>query len=230
MIFIRFLSVVVAFLLARYFILHFIEPYHFDFNVQPVLRWMECHPDLSGWAQFAGAMAAIFLAIAIPAWQRHGQNLDRWRNSEDVNASLALHSYYLLGEVHNYLNGLLNTGDMPRQLARTDWETADLLQRIHALEIRENDSKRITRLFHARGAIHQTTTAMASPFLQNKPLSDGEKKLIRERLESLDEQIKGAKAASDKAIDSRAQANLWMLARFFYAVIRFIHRGKLSPS
>lgn len=226
----RLLAVVFVFLVARYFLLKLLAPFPPDLNIQPTLIWMEAHPDLSGWAQFVGAMAAIFLAIAIPAWQRHGQNLDRWRSAEDLNAALALHSYFLLSEVHIYLNGYLGTSNMPRELARKDWETNDLLQRIHALEIRENDAARITRLFHARGYIHQTTMAMASPFLQKALLSDVEKNLIRGRLDDLNKNIKEAEAASNKAADARAQANLWLLPRFFYSIIRFIHRGKLLPS
>lgn len=225
----RLLAVVVVFLVARYFLLEFLAPFPLDLNIQPMLLWMEAHPDLSGWAQFVGAMAAIFLAIAIPAWQRHGQNLDRRRSTEDLNAALALHSYFLLNEMHNYLNGYLSTSNMPRQLARKDLETTDLLHRIHALEIRENDAGRITRLFHARSFIHLTTMAMNSPFLQKALLSIDEKEMIRDRLDALDKNIKEAEAASNKAADARAQANLWLLARLFYSIIRFIHRGKLSP-
>ena len=223
----RLIAVLLVFLAARYFLMRFLEPYHFHFDHKPSLEWMEDHPDLSGWAQFAGATAAIVLAIMVPAWQRHGQNLDRWRDAQSVNASLALLSYYLLGEVRNYLNGYLGSESMPRMHSRKDIETADLLQRIQALENRENNQNRITRLFRARGMILQTTTAMTSPFSQNEPLSNGEAELLRERIANLMELITEAEKANHDAIDALSRANLWMPSRFMYSIIIFIIRGRI---
>lgn len=223
----RLIAVLLVFFAARYYLLHFLEPYNFHFDHNISLKWMEEHPDLSGWAQFAGATAAIVLAIMVPAWQRHGQNLDRWRDAQSVNASLALLSYYLLGEVRNHLNGYLGSEDMPRKYARKDSESADLLQRIHALENRENNQARITRLFLARGMIHQTASSIASPFSQEVPLSFGEAELIRERISNLIELLNEAEKANGDAIDSLARANLWMPFRFGFSIIVFIIRGKM---
>ncbi|WFR77812.1 hypothetical protein P9875_19030 [Janthinobacterium rivuli] len=223
----RLLAVILVIVVARYYLLNFLEPYNFHFDFKPSLKWMNENPNLSGWAQFFGATAAILLAIAIPAWQRHGQNLDRWRDAQDVNASLALLSFYLLSEVQTHLEGYLQTGDMPRKNARRDIETADLLQRIHALEIRENNQDRITRLFRARGAIHQTASSLTLPFSQNDSLSDGEKQLIRERVSTMEKIIKEAEEENGKAIHARARANLWLLPRAIHPVILFIITGKI---
>ena len=223
----RLLAVILVIVVARYYLLNFLEPYNFHFDFKPSLKWMNENPNLSGWAQFFGATAAILLAIAIPAWQRHGQNLDRWRDAQDVNASLALLSFYLLSEVRTHLDCYLRTGDMPRKNARRDIETADLLQRIHALEIRENNQDRITRLFRARGSIHQTASSLTLPFSQNDSLSDGEKQLIRERISTMEIIIKEAEEANGKAIHARARANLWLLLRAIHPVILFIFTGKI---
>jgi len=223
----RLLAAILVIVVARYYLLNFLEPYNFHFDFKPSLKWMNENPNLSGWAQFFGATAAILLAIAIPAWQRHGQNLDRWRDAQDVNASLALLSFYLLSEVQTHLDGYLQTGDMPRKNARRDIETADLLQRIHALEIRENNQDRITRLFRARGAIHQTASSLTLPFSQNDSLSDGEKQLIRERVSTMEKIIKEAEEENGKAIHARARANLWLLPRAIHPVILFIITGKI---
>ncbi|MGK5024621.1 hypothetical protein [Janthinobacterium sp. RB2R34] len=223
----RLLFVIFIILVARYYFLNFLEPYDFHFDIKPSIKWMDANPNLSGWAQFFGATAAILLAIAIPAWQRHGQNLDRWRDAQDANASLALLSFYLLSEVQNHLNGYLQTGDMPRKYVRRDIETADLLQRIHALEIRENNQDRITRLFRARGAIHQTASSLNLPFAQNDPLANEEKQLLRERISTMEKFIKEAAEANTKAIHARARANLWLLPRAIHPVLLFIITGKI---
>lgn len=223
---IRLIFVIIIFLLARYFLLRELSPYDFHYDLQSILKWMECHPDLSGWAQFAGAMAAILIAIAVPAWQRHGQNLDRWRDANELNASLALLSFYLLGEVRNYLDGYLRTNSMPREFARRDSETSDLLQRIHSLENRENKQDRITRLFHARGAIHQTANTMTSQFSQPLPLAEEEISLLRERITFINKLIEEAEAENDKAIHARNRGKLWLLSRVFYSIILFIIKGR----
>lgn len=223
----RLLIVLIGFFIVRHFLLHFLDPYDLHFDHKQALSWMKENQDFSGWAQFAGATAGIILAIAIPAWQRHGQNLDRWRDAQSLNASLALLSYFLLGEVKNYLTGYLGTGTMPRKFVRKDFETADLLQRIHALENRENNQERITRLFRARGMIHQTTISMVSQFSQDEPLSNGEADLVRERLLELKKLLNEAEKANDDAVDSLNRANLWMPARFMFSILVFIFRGKI---
>lgn len=223
----RLLFVFFVILVARYYFLNFLEPYDFHFDIKPSIKWMDANPNLSGWAQFFGATAAIILAVAIPAWQRHGQNLDRWRDAQDANASLALLSFYLLSEVQNHLSGYLQTGDIPRKHVRRDFETADLLQRIHALEIRENNQDRISRLFRARGAIHHTATSLNLPFSQNYPLRDEEKKLLSERISTMKILIKEAEDANRKAIHARGRANLWLLPRAIHPVLLFIITGKI---
>lgn len=223
----RLLAVILVIFVARHYLINFIEPYNFHFDVNPSLKWMNDNPNLSGWAQFFGATAAILLAIAIPAWQRHGQNLDRWRDAQDVNASLALLSFYLLSEVKNHLDGYLQISDIPRKNIRKDFETADLLQRIHALEIRENNQDRITRLFRARGAIHQTSSSLSLPYAQNDSLNDGEKNLLRERISTMGKFIKEAEEANGKAIHARARANLSLLPRTIHPILLFIFTGKI---
>ena len=222
----RLLVVLFVVLIICYYFLNFLEPLNLYFDVKPPLKWMDENPNLSGWAQFFGATAAILLAIAIPAWQRHGQNLDRWRDAQECNASLALLSFYLLGEVRSYLSGFFWDDSTPRQFIRKDFEAADLLQRIHSLEIRENSQDRITRLFRARASIHQTTSSVSLPFVQSNPLSENEKVLLRERIALLDELIEAAEKENGRAIHARNRANLWFPARAIFPIIMFIIYGR----
>jgi len=213
-----------AFYIARYFALCFFSSFHMDFDINQTLKWMEAHPNLSGWAQFVGAIAAILLAIAIPAWQRHGQSLDRWRDAEDLNASLSQNSFYLLSEIRNYLRGYQGARAIPRGIMRNDELRNDLLRRIHELELREINPDRITRLFFARGAIHGTNTSIAAGFQQDNPLSDGEEALLAERIGTINSQLDEAEIANRKAIQSRAHAHLWLLPRIAFPVVMFIAR------
>lgn len=191
-------------------------------DVQGLLKWMNGNEKLSGWAQFYGAIIAIGLAIAVPAWQRHSQNLDRWRDGEDTNASLSQNSFFLLGEILSYVRGCGSSDTMPRSLVRDTDRSDDLLRRIHALELKEISPNRIIRLFHARGHVHNTNSAMTRPTFQNDPLSAGELQLFTDRRTHLEKLVEEAKRENDKAISARAHAHLWLLPRISWSITQFI--------
>ncbi|TNC78195.1 hypothetical protein FHI69_02535 [Janthinobacterium lividum] len=207
---------------VRYLVLKVIESAKFSVDVQGLLNWMNGNDKLSGWAQFYGALIAIFFAIAVPAWQRHSQNLDRWRDGEDINASLSQNSFFLIGEVFNYVNGCANGGAMPRAMLHDSDRCHDLLKRIHALELREISPDRITRLFHARGHLLNSNSSLSNLNLQDAPLSPGERQLFSDRLDHLKLLVSEAKNENGEAIHARARAHLWLLPRIAHPVIRYV--------
>ncbi|MGF6116663.1 hypothetical protein ABIE30_000669 [Janthinobacterium lividum] len=216
----KFLFVASAFSLAGYFLIYLIKSN--QFNLTSSIEWMSNNEKMSGWAQFFGSIGAIILAITIPAWQRHGQNLDRLRATTELNAALSQHNYFLLGEVRDHLVGYITRKRMARGIARNDAQRDDLLRRIHALENRENNADRITHLFIARGVIHQTNTAMSLSSLQNEILGLAELVMITERIDKIETTIKEAFELNKKAIGARNRANLWLIGRLLAPIIIYI--------
>lgn len=214
--------VLVVLWFVRYSILKIVELANFSVDVQSLVNWMNGHEKLSGWAQFYGALIAIFFAIAVPAWQRHSQNLDRWRDGEDINASLSQNSFFLIGEVLNYVNGCANGGAIPRAVLHDLDRCRDLLRRIHALELREISPDRITRLFHARGHLLNTNSSLTNLNFQDAPLSPGEQQLFSDRLDHLKLLVEEAKHENGEAIHARARAHLWLLPRIAHPILRYV--------
>lgn len=182
-----------------------------DFQEQ--IAWMESHDKLSGWAQFYGASLALVVAILVPAWQRYLQALDKKRDDAESNLANALGVYYLVSEVRNHLEGYLEKKDMPREISREDYVREDLLNRIHALELRDNNPDRVTLLFLARGFIHQTHSALSAPYLQNLALTPGERILVRKRLEHCRKLLVDAAEMKDQAFFHHTRMQQWWLAR-----------------
>lgn len=205
-------------------------PSHF-FDLQDQIKWMEEHDKLSGWAQFYGATLALVVAILVPAWQRYLQALDKRRDDADLNLVNALGVFYLISEVRNHLEGYLEKKNMPRKLSREDDVREDLLARIHALELRDNNPERLTLLFRARGFVHQTHAALGMPYLQSRPLSPGEMSLIRTRLRDCRELLSAAEEIKDDAYFRRGRIRLWWLARLVFplAVVALKRQGKHRP-
>ncbi|WP_062117245.1 hypothetical protein [Collimonas pratensis] len=186
------------------------------------IAWMEAHDKLAGWAQFAGATVAVALAIAIPSWQRYLQRLDSRRQAADLNLTLALGTFFVLEDTKNHLTGFQMRTNMPRRLARDDNVRDDLLRRIHALEMRDTDQQRIRSLFLGRGTIHQTNLEMASPFLQDTKYSEGELKLLADRITLLKNHILLACKNRDDSGYVKARIDLPFLGRIVFPLAWYI--------
>ncbi|WP_039788613.1 hypothetical protein [Herbaspirillum huttiense] len=188
-----------------------------DFQHQ--IAWMESHDELSGWAQFYGASLALVVAIIVPAWQRYLQALDKKRDDAESNLANALGVFYLVSEVRNHLDGYLEKKGMPREFSREDYVREDLLNRIHALELRDNNPDRVRLLFLARGFIHQTHSALAAPYMQHVALTFRERSLIRARLEHCRRLLNEASELKDQAIFRNARMQQWWLVRLMMPTI-----------
>lgn len=174
---------------------------------------------LSGWAQFLGAMISIAIAIGVPAWQHYRQRLTERRAAAEASHANALSIFYLLGEIKSYLERALNSASIPRHVFRDDIGRDDLLRRIHALEMRENDENRLTLLFHARGAVHTLNQTMSGPWSQNMNLGEGEVDFIKSRVQDSEVWIAKAAGHRDIAVMRRARLRQKLLGRFLYPLI-----------
>jgi hypothetical protein len=183
--------------------------------IEHALDWMRSveNAPLSGWAQAIGAVLAILIAIAVPAYQRHSQLLDARRGLASLNLVLASSCGFLLNDVVVFLKGLIEKDNMPRAEFRDDTQINDMLERIRALEAREISHARIISLYAARGALILTNRELQQPFLQDRGLHEKEILLLKKRIASVDERLSITNYDSDFSIGRARSAYLAWPAR-----------------
>lgn len=180
--------------------------------IEQAIAWMRLpeNANLAGWAQAVGATIALALAIAVPAYQRHAQLLDMRRQRSELNLALAASGSYLLGDVLNFLNGLITLAKLPRASCRDDVLLQSLLERVHALESREISHARITSLYAARNALIITNMALCSPYAQEKPLTAKELEDLKARIASVKEIFEIAEFDADFSLgEARSAMQSW---------------------
>lgn len=184
-----------------------------------MIQWFEDHERLSGWAQAIGAVLALAIAIAIPAWQRRVQRQDMRLAAATAEVVAARATYFLLVDVRNWLRSRHTLSGIPRDQTRnSEAEASDLLARIHALEASETSGDRVIALFRARGAIFQTSQALTATYLRGIPLSSGELELLAKRLEMMDRLIDLTRETRDTALYQELFAkSSWVLKPVVWA-------------
>lgn len=161
---------------------------------------MRRNQDLSGWAQAVGALVALAIAIAVPAYQRHVQNLDARRHQARLNLMLASSVSLLLGDGRNFLNGILTLRGVPRVACRNDTLVGDILERVRSLEAREVSHARILALYELRGSITITNDQLHRHGHDPYPLVPSELDQVRSKVQSLDERLAEAEYDSELAL------------------------------
>lgn len=140
-----------------------------------LLRWMEANDKLAGWAQFAGAMLALIIAIWVPWYQ--SRRSERAARAERLDRDLASLQgvYYLLVDISIWLKTAADRGDVPREQFHGPVEVNDLLERVKLWESRDDDFDRVTALFMARGAVMRTQQSLSLGFLRGKAVTAEER-------------------------------------------------------
>jgi hypothetical protein len=192
--------------------------------VSQMLQWMNQHPNLSGWAQAFGAVLAILIAVAIPWYQRRAQMLDMLRTKAELDVVLSYGVSQLLTDAHIFLRNLPKTKHLARNANWIEMEVKELLERIRAIENREHDHKRITALFHVRGALLATNFIFARPDLQQNKLAADEIESIEKYVAFVKQQIPAVDTSRDRAIDVYWGMKLYWPARPIYFTSLAVHR------
>jgi hypothetical protein len=164
------------------------------------LAWMEVNDKLAGWAQAVGATIALFIAVAIPAWQRHAQTLDARRETAKLNLALAACCSFLIRDIHIFLNGIPDRASFARSDLRDDSYVSDLYQRIHALEQREISHARIVSLYTARGVLMLANRLLCDSAFQSARVSTDEMKHVHSGIERLTERLEISEFDADRAL------------------------------
>lgn len=158
-----------------------------------IRQWMETNDRLAGWAQFAGAMLALLIAIWVPWYQaRAAERAVRRAHAERELANLN-GVYYLLADVTTWLDAAGGHGNIPRSQFHDPLEVSDLLERIRLWEAREEDFDRVTALFGARNAVLRVHRSLSLGFLQDKAVVEAE----RSRYIAAHKEVRGDMALLD---------------------------------
>lgn len=169
-------------------------------RVPTVVTWMRANEDLSGWAQAVGAFIALFIAIAIPAWQRRQQRSDTRLEELTLDVTLGSGVFFVLNDAELWINEMIEKTFMTRNEARTDFIFNDLIERILLWEGRETNDHRVISLYLTRGAIARTQNKLAWSVLQRKPIMDGEIVLLKADHKIVCDQKDFAKRLLDHAV------------------------------
>jgi hypothetical protein len=177
----------------------------------------EDNEKLAGWAQAVGAFIAILIAVLIPAYQFHSQNLEKRRDAAELNLTLSMSCFFLMGDVRNHFVKYGNLSALSRALVKDDLIVNTLLQRIHTLENREVNWRRMAMLNDARNKILLTENLFQSLPL-NEKMSESEKDILETRVREMNNLEKQAGFDHNHAIHSSKRLGLFWTARMIYEV------------
>lgn len=105
------------------------------------LSWLEAHEDLSGWAQFAGAMLALFVTYItafIPIWRRKKQ-------LRGAGERLLLNGYEVIESYHYTSGNFLPVAISLRGAAMTMMGVANEIDRFPVYELENQGSRSVAR-------------------------------------------------------------------------------------
>lgn len=196
-----------------------------DIRSANLMTYLRTHEYLAGWAQFAAVSGGIGLAIFVPMWQRHGQELDRKRESAESKFVYARLSFFIITDLHShYLHtvlGLALINTVREELIDCD-SRDDFLSRIHALEAKDIDEENIIQLEIARNGLLRANRILMKSSLINSPLSADEVNSINVFVKSLED----VKVVLEKKIIKtevmRDHANAVWPIRVLYTVFIFL--------
>lgn len=180
-----------------------------------LLKWMSDNEKLAGWAQFAGAMLAVVIAIWVPWYQaRAAERAVRAARFESELASVQ-GVYFVLADVSIWLKAVSGRGPIPRSMFPVALETSDLLERIRLWELREQNEHLVSALFMARGAVIRAHETLSLVFLQAEPITDVERVRLASSVERIRDAIKKVDEQRERLYFARQMnKSFWFLKPF----------------
>jgi hypothetical protein len=173
--------------------------------------------DYAAWAQAIGSIAAILVAVAVPWWQRHNEQIDRHLERVATAVTLAQSVYFSVRDARNYLARVVGASEnqVPRSQLTEDPVPTELVARLTGLESREFDLERTIALYHARSDVLRTNGAVHALFIRGNPLNADEINVVREAIVRLDEQSQLVyKHLQERQIDAAVE-RAWCVYRPF---------------
>lgn len=117
------------------------------------LKWFDSNPNLSGWAQTAGALLALIVAIAVPAWQHVQTERRRALDEQSLDLYLCMATKMVLHDVQCFARRVIDLLDLPREDIRDELMEAELLERLRNLEVRDKDLARQASYYAGRWSV-----------------------------------------------------------------------------
>lgn len=117
------------------------------------LKWFDANPNLSGWAQTAGALLALIIAIAVPAWQHFQTEQRRALDEQSLDLYLCMATRMVLHDIQCFARRVIDLIDLPREDIRDELMVAELLERLRNLEVRDKDLARQASHYAGRWAV-----------------------------------------------------------------------------
>jgi len=117
--------------------------------VNGLIDWLETHDKLAGWAQFAGAIAALavtYLTVFIPIWRRK-------RQLREAGTRLISHGYEAIESYHRALNNFIPFPISLRGAALQMGIVREEMGRFPAHELDDQGSRSMARNIVATGAL-----------------------------------------------------------------------------
>ncbi|WP_434642482.1 hypothetical protein [Achromobacter piechaudii] len=131
------------------------------------LEWLGTNKDV----------VAVFIAVAVPVYQRRGESKDRRMIEASTNVAQLQAVFFLLNDVRDFLRKPTQLEDFPRERVFDDRQGRDLLRRLHALEQRDLHVASVIALYRARGLLYSARQSVMEWLIQT-PLDDTHRRYI----------------------------------------------------
>ncbi|VVD29208.1 hypothetical protein [Paraburkholderia dioscoreae] len=181
-----------------------------------LLRWMEDHDKLSGWAQAIGAVLALVIAIMIPAWQRMAERRDRRVEAAALDAVMVGALFHVMLDAESYAHSALLQADRPAsEISVDEIGATDLLARILQLEERERDFLRSTIEGKCRSVVLKSMKLIKVASVRGKPP-------LQMEIGSINNEIVWLNRDRERVLFEMDRANRYETISRFPGLVRFV--------
>lgn len=148
--------------------------------MEELLAWMKANQDLSGWAQTAGALFALLIALLVP-WMQHAAQNRRTRLMElENNIYLSQATMQLLRDAQILNERARQLADLPKHEINDPVLVTDLLERLRTLDAKDSSIPRQTSQYVARAAVLRVNHYLDSGQAKSRELSPPVLKLLED--------------------------------------------------
>lgn len=136
-----------------------------------VLVWMADNDKLAGWAQTAGALLALFVALLVPCLQHIAQARREKLAELERNIYLSLSTMLLLRDALNLSVRVRELAHMPKHEINDPALVVDLLERLRILDAKDSSIPRQASQYVVRAAVLRINHLLDSGKAQSRELS-----------------------------------------------------------
>lgn len=174
---------------------------------------MNANPNLSGWAQTAGALFALLIAIAVP-WMQHAAQNRRTKLMElEHNIYLSQATMLLLRDAQNLNERARQLADLPKHEIHDPVMVTDLLERLRTLDAKDNSVPRQTSQYVARAAVLRVNHYLDSGQARSRELSPEVLKLLQDDYSYMENEHKKIEFLSEEFQYEQAKLQVAWLKR-----------------